>query len=359
MAQLDHAYSLPEAPYSDVVGRSLDGITRLLQSGALGGAALRKRLPSEAASAFSGTIGRRSYTTGVRARLPCDMGKGIWDFFRISNSLFLSLTEAEYAQDTDVHLPDEEIIKIRILLDGELRLHFSERSMLIGPSLCISKHPADFENSYSFVPAQPQRMAVLHCRRSLVEEIVASALRGDVEQGVKALTAPAVLTLPLTAGIVETVNQLFSPPVHPGLADLYRRAKCSELLCTVVDLALYGLARDGVPGRERLSATIEQARALLLANLRDPPGLEALARLVGINQTKMKSAFREQVGLPVYEFVVRERIRLACSMLATTSLPISQIAFQVGYSQAGNFTAAFSRSLGMPPSAYRERFALQ
>jgi|GEM_PF-2639690 len=359
MTLLDSAYLLPEAPYLDIVGVSLDRFEALLGS-------------ARAAGIYRSTGRRRGVQRfgertrhllqmaddGIRARLPAEMGDGVWDFFRISDDFYLSLTDAVYARQTDVNLPSEELLKIRILLEGELTLNFSERASVIGPGVCISSHPAVREDRYLIQPARPQRMAVLHCRRSLIDRLIAEMTESDPGAAMAFFDRATVVTMPLTTNLVQCVGQLYNPPVHDALSKVYRRAKSTELLCEVFDMLVRGVADQGGPNRSDDNAVVERARAILMESLRSPPTVEQLARRIGVNQTKLKSAFRELVGLPIYEFIQRERLRLACSMLANTSLTVSQIAFTVGYNHASNFSNAFSRQFGVSPREYRSRFEL-
>jgi len=83
--------------------------------------------------------------------------------------------------------------------------------------------------------------------------------------------------------------------------------------------------------------------------------LEQLARMVGTNEKRLSRAFKEQLGKTVFEFLREERLRVAERLLADTSLRISDVAEEVGFSSSANFATAFREHCGITPTAYRER----
>ncbi|WP_295938799.1 GyrI-like domain-containing protein [uncultured Alistipes sp.] len=65
---------------------------------------------------------------------------------------------------------------------------------------------------------------------------------------------------------------------------------------------------------------------------------------------RIVSAF---LGEPLGEFIARTRIETAARMLRYSELPISEIAWRIGYDAPSSLTKAFRRFFGISPSAYR------
>lgn len=84
------------------------------------------------------------------------------------------------------------------------------------------------------------------------------------------------------------------------------------------------------------------------------PPLPEIARLVGTHEKRLGQIFRERLGTTVLGFAAEQRIRLARKLLEETAMSVLQIAEQVGYGNAGNFTTAFRKRMGVTPSAYRQ-----
>jgi AraC family transcriptional activator of pyochelin receptor len=100
---------------------------------------------------------------------------------------------------------------------------------------------------------------------------------------------------------------------------------------------------------------IYEARDLLAQHFASPPRIPRLARLVGVNQTKLKAGFRQALGMTIYEYVLRLRMERASELLLSGDHGIAEIAHMVGYQYPANFTFAFKRQFGELPRARRPR----
>lgn len=98
----------------------------------------------------------------------------------------------------------------------------------------------------------------------------------------------------------------------------------------------------------------QSARMHLLTSLRNAPGLQELARLVGTNSKQLNASFKACVGLTVYEYLREERMKEAEKLLAWTELAISEISARVGFNSSANFATAFKERFGTSPSRFRK-----
>jgi AraC family transcriptional regulator len=63
--------------------------------------------------------------------------------------------------------------------------------------------------------------------------------------------------------------------------------------------------------------------------------------------------FKYSTGDPPHQYIVRCRMNRAKKLLAETNLPITDIAFEVGYGSQSHFTTRFRRFVGATPAAFR------
>jgi AraC family transcriptional regulator len=63
--------------------------------------------------------------------------------------------------------------------------------------------------------------------------------------------------------------------------------------------------------------------------------------------------FKQSTGQSPHNYIVRCRIERAKALLAEARLPISDIAFEVGYKSQSHFTTLFGRLAGVTPGAFR------
>jgi AraC family transcriptional regulator len=63
--------------------------------------------------------------------------------------------------------------------------------------------------------------------------------------------------------------------------------------------------------------------------------------------------FRHATGDSPHQYIVRCRVNRAKELLAETKLPITDVAFEVGYKTQSHFTTCFGRLVGVTPAAFR------
>jgi AraC-like DNA-binding protein len=101
------------------------------------------------------------------------------------------------------------------------------------------------------------------------------------------------------------------------------------------------------------AALILAADQILAADLRFYTDIEALARSMGTNSTRLKKGFKKQFKMSVFERVTWHRMNRARFLLETTNRTLDDIAAEVGYSRRTSFSAAFKRVFGECPVRIR------
>jgi AraC-like DNA-binding protein len=98
-----------------------------------------------------------------------------------------------------------------------------------------------------------------------------------------------------------------------------------------------------------------------LALLHERPGeawtLEKLARDVGLSRSALAERFSHFVGDPPMQYLTRWRMQAAARLLADGQAKVSAVALQVGYDSEAAFSRAFKKTVGVPPAAWRTRYA--
>ena len=98
---------------------------------------------------------------------------------------------------------------------------------------------------------------------------------------------------------------------------------------------------------------VERVRRLLRIMITSPDSsLAAVARRIGTHERTLK---RQLAAADTSFHAIRDQVRFesACQFLGNTRVPVGEIAFIVGYSDASSFTRAFQRWSGMAPNDWR------
>lgn len=121
-----------------------------------------------------------------------------------------------------------------------------------------------------------------------------------------------------------------------------------------VALATHLLRRysSAVPSGRRGLTTRQRKHVLdfIDENLERNLSLDELAGEAGVSASYLKVLFRESVGLPVHQYIIKRRVEYAAMLLTRGNLSPSQIAVQAGFCDQGHMARCMRRVLGLVPS---------
>lgn len=100
---------------------------------------------------------------------------------------------------------------------------------------------------------------------------------------------------------------------------------------------------------------VERAIQIMHTRLHEALTLEDLAAVAYLSPSYFHRVFCRLIGIPPGEFLTALRFQTACRLLLTTSLSITDICFEVGYTSTGSFTTHFTRRVGLSPRLLRQR----
>ncbi|RZK37956.1 MAG: AraC family transcriptional regulator [Pedobacter sp.] len=132
---------------------------------------------------------------------------------------------------------------------------------------------------------------------------------------------------------------------------IYLESKVYELLA----LGLNGLETDlkTIKLSNGDSERIKYVAQVIRENLDTPFTILELARMVNINQTKLKEGFKSIFGNTVFGYLQEIRMNMAKKYLLETKTPVQEISFRLGYQNVSNFSIAFKKTFGYPPTRLR------
>lgn len=82
--------------------------------------------------------------------------------------------------------------------------------------------------------------------------------------------------------------------------------------------------------------------------------LKAMSEWLNVNASYLSTLFKKEVGIPLTDFVNRQRISQAKKLLVVTELPTKTIAQRCGIPDIYYFSRLFKKRTGVTPKSYRE-----
>lgn len=167
---------------------------------------------------------------------------------------------------------------------------------------------------------------------------------------------------PEDAGYRE-IRDVIQKAVNAGL----EQAPGWYVTCKLLMLEIFRLAachRLLRPAKEVVSAasTRKIARYKTIVtymekHYQEPLSLEQLSGLISCNDQYLCRFFREIAGVSPIRYLISYRLEQACSLLARTSQPVTDIALECGFENISYFIRKFREEKGCTPREYRRTHA--
>ena len=100
---------------------------------------------------------------------------------------------------------------------------------------------------------------------------------------------------------------------------------------------------------------IDLAKTYIAENYNKDISVKSVASHVHLNAEYFTRLFKKETGVNIKDYITECRINMAKDLMENSTLTISMIASEVGYTNLSHFAYLFKRSEGMTPSEYREK----
>lgn len=187
---------------------------------------------------------------------------------------------------------------------------------------------------------------ILCLKPQLLTTIAEEVVMGDRLEIVEQWTAHDALIRQLGSEL-RTELQRGSP------SPLYVDA-CATVLATHL-LRQYSTAQQHAlkPADYLTLQQVGQITTYIEENLESELTLAELAQVANMNLYRFARAFKQTIGVPPHQYVLRQRIERSQLLLLNTNSSLQEISQQLGFSSQSHFTTAFRRHVGVTPKTFR------
>jgi AraC-like DNA-binding protein len=153
----------------------------------------------------------------------------------------------------------------------------------------------------------------------------------------------------------ETMNAAF----QSAYAEFKTRGKWWDLAVKskIIDiLILFDRKRGSREAEGDVHGAGNQAMEILFYiynNFKEELSLSALSRHFGLTQNYLSTMIKSALGMNFLDFLQNLRMKYACSLLVSTAMPVTDIAYSSGYQSYRNFVRFFRKLYHISPSQFR------
>lgn len=133
-----------------------------------------------------------------------------------------------------------------------------------------------------------------------------------------------------------------------------RRFGIKDLL-SIIRQVTYAVSEISMDKKKQSERSMAEAKVFLDRNLYRDLSVEETATHVGLSTSYFSLLFKQAFGETFIEYVTRQRMEKAKTMLAATLKSVAQIAKEVGYAERRYFTKVFMKYTGENPTDYRSK----
>jgi AraC family transcriptional regulator len=152
----------------------------------------------------------------------------------------------------------------------------------------------------------------------------------------------------------DTAQKLKAQTGNSGPGD----RQYAEALSIVMAHELLRLNNGGVTATHRIRGGLagwqeKRVAQYIEEHLAEDPSLVTLADVVRLSPYHFVRAFKQSFGLPPHRYMSRLRVEQAKALLANPAMSVTQVGFNLGFSETSSFTTTFRKHTGLTPTAYR------
>ena len=177
-------------------------------------------------------------------------------------------------------------------------------------------------------------------------ERVSPTLRAVLDRGKGSGFVHQYRQTPLVQAVA---NELFYAVCNNRGVGLYVEGKVSELLALVLAETV---PRAGCTLNPKLKDIIAAIRDELEKTHAAPPTLFEISSKYQVPVATIQAGFKSLFGMPVFAYVKEFRLQLARKLFVEGDMNVSEVAWDLGYTNVSHFSSAYKKRFGVLPKAY-------
>ena len=284
-----------------------------------------------------------------RLDIPKQFGKGYCSGFVLNEHIRMFISNYELNEDLEIRNPDVNILGRMIFFKFQNIIPSTE-TFMSAPSVLIATSRVNTDEIIS-----------IHTNTATINiEVNADYLNGlfkfseksPVLQSLLQNTQPLLFEQVVYPSLQRIVNEIMTESVDEAFKLFFLRIKAEELVCKLLmelekrdEKRLYALNIHDIQA-------IYKVKEKMLEQLGTPPIIRELAVSANMSPTKLKRLFKQIFGNSIFSYYQEFRMKEAARLLKDEKLSVSEVGYQLGFTNLSHFSMVFNEYAGMKPKKY-------
>lgn len=253
----------------------------------------------------------------------------------VEPSDLLSIFFYNNEQPLDLIYNEEQPVKFSQKNDSAIQVTTNDLSSVIS-------FPANTETHY----------AVVGITSSKAKSLLDIKNPNKVMQTITTRSASFLYFESMMPEVPQILKNIVAINMNDDLSNFFVRIKVQELLYHL----FHKLSkRENTSQKTVNNADAEKlmaVRNIILADISNLPLIHTLATTVGMSETKLKQLFKQTFGDTIYNYYQKVRMEEAAFLLKQAGYSVSEVGYQLGFSNLSHFSRLFQRHYGNTPKRY-------
>jgi len=165
-------------------------------------------------------------------------------------------------------------------------------------------------------------------------------------------TQPLLFEQMIYPSLQKIVDEIVTESVDETFELFFLRIKAEELICRLLmelekrdEKHLVALNSDDIQN-------IYKVKELMLEHLETPPVINELAVSSNMSPSKLKRLFKQIFGNSIFSYYQEFRMKEAARLLKEEKLSVSDVGYQLGFTNLSHFSRVFKEHIGLNPKQY-------
>ncbi len=279
-----------------------------------------------------------------------EFGRGFIQGYSFDERLRMMILHYELHQDFAISRKNQPTNMLLFNFQHIISSTPTQTSRTLQPSVQITTQGLNVE---LFVPKNTiQNSISLSIDASYLRELIGERIDDPLVITILENKQPLFFEEFVSVPLLKIVEDIVSSKVPILLQDFYYKLKSQELICQLL-ISLISREEKKVISLNTADITmLYQVKERLLDNLEEAPSIAELAKFSGVSETKLKTIFKQAFGKTIFQYFQNFRMQEAARLLSEERLSVSEVGYQLGFSNLGHFSKVFEEVIGVKPKRY-------
>ena len=290
-----------------------------------------------------------------RLKIPEKFGKGYCAGFVFNEHIRMIVSNYELYEDLMVESQEINASKKMIFFKfqnifSKTEPHLSEKPLKAIPAVLIGTSRINTDGVIS-----------IHTNTATINiEVDANYLNGLFEVSEKSTVLqnlllnkqPLLFEQLINPYLQKIVDEIVNESVDETFKLFFLRIKAEELVCRLLMVLKKREEKHLVALNNQDIQNIYKVKEQILEQLEMPPVIKELAVCANMSLSKLKRLFKQIFGNSIFSYYQEFRIKEAARLLKEEKLSVSDVGYQLGFTNLSHFSKVFKEHIGMNPKQY-------